>query len=113
MLRDEADGPDSTPPLALGLAVLSALGFGALVPAVDVAGAGVGRLWALPAVWGADLLIALPFLVGLRLVKARPRGGADWIRAGRVAFFEGSGFVCMSFALGLAHGFGVRGRIQA
>ena len=96
------DGPRETPPYALAMALLSALGFGALVPATEAAGAAVGRLWAVPLVWGVELLFALPWLLRHRLVGRRPRGRREWFVAGRVGAFEGLGFVALSLALGFA-----------
>jgi drug/metabolite transporter (DMT)-like permease len=91
----------ATPPIAIALAGLSALGFGVMVPMIDLAGAQVGRLWAIPFVWGIELTLAVPVLWWLGLLKIRPTSGHDWWVAGRSAAFEVSGFICLS--LGLSH----------
>ena len=97
-----SDGPRGTSGRALALAALSAVGFGLMVPATEVAGAQVGRLWVVPMVWAVELAIAIPFSWRRRLLGAPPESlRALWIAA-RVGVFEGVGFVAVSVGVGLA-----------
>lgn len=95
----------------VGWALLSALGFGVMVPAVDVLGADLGRLWAVPAVWSLELVLgvslwALLGLAGLNLkVFGRQSLATDLkgaVQVGRVGVLEVLGFVGMSVGVGAA-----------
>ena len=97
-----ADRGGETPGAAMIAAVVSALGFGVMVPAFTILGAEVGRLWTIPAVWSVELLIGVPILLRFGLIDRRPRSAHDWLVASRVAVFEAGGFVAISLALGLA-----------
>jgi drug/metabolite transporter (DMT)-like permease len=99
--RSRGRDRDGTPTAALGWALAAMIGFGCMVPAVEVAGAELGRLWAVPAVWAVELAIGVPLLWWLGRL-AFPRGAGDWLSAGRAALFEAGGFVAISLALGFA-----------
>ena len=95
--------PTGTSRRAMALALLSALGFGILIPAADVAGAGVGRLWAVPMIWAVELAVGVPFLMLIGRLDPRPPSNvSEWLSVSRVGVFEGSGFVCVSLGLGVA-----------
>jgi drug/metabolite transporter (DMT)-like permease len=85
----------------LGWALLAMFGFGIMVPAVEVAGRGIGRLWAVPAVWTVELAIGIPLLWKLGLLR-RVQGQRDWRAVGSAALLEAIGFVAVSVALGVA-----------
>jgi drug/metabolite transporter (DMT)-like permease len=84
--------------LALGWALLAAVGFGAMVPAVNTVGARVGRLWAIPIVWMCELAIAVPVIGRLRMFGPRPRA-RDWPALLGAGLLEAGGFVALSIAL--------------
>lgn len=96
---DETGGTDAT---AVGWALISAVGFGVMVPAIDVVGAEIGRLWTVPAVWAVELTLAVPVLAWLKQLGPAPKSAGDWLIASRVAIFEAGGFVSLSLALHLA-----------
>ena len=83
-------------------AAASACGFGVMVPAVNAAGALVGRLWTVPLVWLLELATIVPIMGWCGRLRVRPRSRRDWFITGRAAFFEVTGFVAVSFALGAA-----------
>jgi drug/metabolite transporter (DMT)-like permease len=96
-------GPDAGQKLAgAGWALVGALGFGLLAPAVDQAGAEFGRLWALPGVWLLELFWgAILWRVFLKRAWP-PRAttvGEAWL-AGRAGVIEALGFVFMSLGIG-------------
>jgi drug/metabolite transporter (DMT)-like permease len=95
-------GTGTTPRLALVWAAASGIGFGFMVPLVDVIGSSVGRLWALPTLWGAELLLGLPVWLAMRVLPRLPRGSHEWLMVGRVGLFEITGFVALSMGLSLA-----------
>ncbi len=95
--RSESKSSAST--TALLAAAVSFVGFGLMVPAVKVLGEEVGPAWAVPAVWGLELALALPLLALLGQLKNVPRSCRDWIGAGRPGLFEVAGFLCISFAI--------------
>ena len=90
----------ATPRSAIAIALLSALGFGVMVPALDAAGASVGRLWTVPLVWGIELAVIVPPLLLMRRLRRRPETRRDWFIASRAAVFEVGGFISISLALG-------------
>lgn len=90
-----------TPRLALLWAAASGVGFGFMVPMVDVLGEDVGRLWALPTLWGTELLLGLPVWYVMKALPRAPRGWAEWSLAGRVGLFEILGFVSLTIGLAL------------
>lgn len=102
LARQSGGGEGATPPSALLAALASAIGFGVLVPTIDILGEAFGRLWAIPCVWGAELVIGVPLLLRLRWMGERPRTAADWGVAGRTGLFEVSGFITLTLALGMA-----------
>jgi drug/metabolite transporter (DMT)-like permease len=96
-------GPDAGQKLAgAGWALVGALGFGLLAPAVDQAGAEFGRLWALPGVWLLELFWGA-ILWRLLLRRAWPPRATTlsdaWL-AGRAGVIEALGFVFMSLGIG-------------
>lgn len=94
--------PTHTPMKALLWAGASGIGFGVMVPVVDILGKDIGRLWALPTVWGAELLLGLPLWLWMGSLKRRPRSLNDWLIATRVGLFEILGFVSLSVGLAYA-----------
>ena len=72
-----------------------------MVPLIDRVGESVGRLWAVALVWGAELALLLPVVVGLRKLIL-PRGRADLLALGGAGVFEVGGFICLSLGLGAA-----------
>lgn len=97
--RSRATG-EGTPRAAIIWALVAMLSFGLMVPAVDVVGTELGRFWAVPIVWTAELVLGIPLLGRLGLLS-RPRGLTEWSAVARAAFFEGMGFVAVSLALGM------------
>ncbi|MEL6178899.1 MAG: hypothetical protein AAFS10_08090, partial [Myxococcota bacterium] len=105
-----ADGR-KTPWSAIAWAVAAAVGFGVMVPAVDVVGEACGRLWAIPMVW----LVEWSW-VGMVWVLYRTTGmasglftSARWVRdiegarlIGRVGLLEVVGFITLSIGIGVA-----------
>ena len=92
------DSPTATPWKAFGYAGLSAVGFGVMVPALDVAAQGIGPLWTIPGVWGIELCLLTPLAFWHRASRQLPRG-RDWIQAGRAGLLEVTGFICIVFAV--------------
>lgn len=92
----------ATPPSALWWALVSALGFGMLVPAIDRAGDIVGPLWTVPLVWSAELCVAIPILWWLGQLRQVPRSARDAWLVGRAATFEVGGFIALSVGLAYA-----------
>ena len=95
----------------VGWALLSALGFGFMVPAVDVLGLEAGRLWAIPAVWSCELAMGLAiWAVGAWYTPIRAAFGPQSLakdlpqvtEAGRVGLLEVIGFVGLSLGVGMA-----------
>ena len=83
-----------TPTKSIVFAIGSALGFGLLMPIVAVIGRDIGVLWAMPMVWGVELLLLLPFGLLLRW----PSSGHEWWLASRVSLFESAGFMAITYA---------------
>lgn len=100
--REHSETRDATPPRALLFAIASVLGFGVMVPCVELLGQGVGRLWTVPLLWGAELVLLLSFLTLCKDLPPRPRNLAELGVLSRVGLFEVSGFLAMSLALGAA-----------
>lgn len=96
-----ASSSGGTPRSALAWALLAMLGFGLMVPGVEAAGQHFGRLWAVPAVWLAELALAIPLLGWLGLLR-RPRDRKDWSEVSKAAICEAAGFIAISLALGAA-----------
>jgi drug/metabolite transporter (DMT)-like permease len=102
-LARTGSGDDSqTPVVAIAWAAGSALGFGCMVPLIDRIGDGLGRLWAIPAVWTVELMVVLPVLLRQRRLGRIPTGKDDWVVAIRTGVFEVGGFIALTLALGLA-----------
>jgi uncharacterized membrane protein len=90
-----------TPRAALVAAVLAALGFGVMVPLLDIAGREVGRLWTVPFAWGLQLVVVVPWLA-LRGTLQRPRTRGDLGALATAALFEVGGFLALSLGLAQA-----------
>lgn len=86
---------------ALGAAVLSAVGFGVMTPAVAVVSRSIG-LWTIPAVWAVELAVAIPVALRLGLIRSWPRAVADWRPLLAPGAFEAIGFIAILLGLALA-----------
>lgn len=94
-------GP-STSRRALVSAAISAVGFGIMVPAADIAGAELGRLWAIPGIWTVELLVMVPILSVMGLLGRAPAGPRAWLPASAVGVCESVGFAALSLGLAAA-----------
>jgi drug/metabolite transporter (DMT)-like permease len=95
------DAASLTPRAALVAAALAATGFGVMVPLLDVAGAEVGRLWAVPFVWAMQLVVVVPWLWRGGKLR-RPRNSGDVGALAASALFEAGGFIALSLGLAVA-----------
>jgi drug/metabolite transporter (DMT)-like permease len=102
LARSGAERDGATPPSAVMLALVSSLGFGIMVPAIDHVRAGIGPLWTVPLVWAIELTILVPILWRLGKLERRPRSRYDLFVASRAAVFEVAGFICLSYGLAYA-----------
>jgi drug/metabolite transporter (DMT)-like permease len=75
----------------------AALGFGVLIPAVVRVAPATGRLGSVAAVFGTDILLALPLAVLFR-VDLRPPPRAALPSVAMAGLLEAAGFVCISLA---------------
>ncbi len=108
----QREGDDGDLRAAVGWALLSALGFGVMIPVVDQLGADIGALWAVPTLWGLELatgaaLWLLLRALGLDLAAAFgpqsiPRDARGISLVGRVGVLEALGFVGLSVGISLA-----------
>ncbi|MEZ4438389.1 MAG: EamA family transporter [Polyangiaceae bacterium] len=92
----------STSRAAIAWALGAALGFGTMVPLIDRLGTSLGRLWTIPWVWAAELLLIVPWVVARGAVQAWPRTLRDWWITARSGVFEVGGFVALTLALALS-----------
>ena len=99
-------GPDSTPTSALLFAALSALGFGVLAPIVNQLGETVGGWWAIPLIWGVELIFIVPLFLFWQLRRQAPsiwpNNLSEFSLAFKVSAFETIGFVAMSIGMTVA-----------
>ncbi len=91
--------------VTMALALMAAFGFGLMVPATDVLGEQVGRLWAIPMVWSVEIFLGLLAWPVLRQWLPAPRlvrnVGDVWV-VSRAGVLEVAGFVAISVGVGLA-----------
>lgn len=92
-IHGKSDHGTHTPTKSILWAICSALGFGLLMPIVAVLGRSVGVFWAMPLVWGTELILLLPFGLFPRL----PVNAKEWWVAGRVALYESTGFLAITY----------------
>lgn len=88
--------------IAILAALISALGFGIMIPAMNVVAKETGQLWAIPAVWGVQWLIGIPILLVLGQMGTAPKNAGDWKAALVPGLFEAAGFASLAVGLGLA-----------
>jgi drug/metabolite transporter (DMT)-like permease len=75
----------------------AALGFGVLIPSVVRVAPAVGRLGSVAAVFGADIVLALPFAAVFR-IDLRPPPRAALPSTVLAGLLEAAGFVCIALA---------------
>lgn len=102
LARTGSGDATDTPLAAAAWATASAIGFGCMVPLIDHIGESLGRLWAIPAVWGVELAVGVPILLRQRRLERVPKSRDDWVMAIRTGVFEVGGFIALTLALGAA-----------
>ncbi len=102
----ESDGTDTprvgVPRVAIVAACLSALGFGVMIPTMNVIAEDMGKLWTIPAVWTVQWIFLLPLLRLLGQTVAFPRTLNDLKVALVPGLFEAAGFTALTIGLGFA-----------
>ena len=63
------------------------------MPLVAVISREIGVLWAMPCIWGTELILLLPF----GLFPSWPKNNHEWWVAGRVSIFESIGFLSVTY----------------
>jgi drug/metabolite transporter (DMT)-like permease len=96
-----ADGPvgveRSSVPRWVWASLGAALGFGVLIPSVVRIAPATGRVGSVAAVFGADILLALP-LAALFRIDLRPPPRAALPSVAMAGLLEAAGFVCIALA---------------
>jgi drug/metabolite transporter (DMT)-like permease len=89
-------------PLWLLASLGGAVGFGVLIPAMAQIAPATGKLGSICVVYGADILLGLPFVALWRIDLRPPSAAAAWIPLILAGLFETVGFACIALAGGHA-----------
>ena len=90
-----APGADGPRPRWLFASVGAAIGFGVLIPVIARLVPVFGSVGAIGVVYLADIVLALPLALVLR-IGLRPPAGAAWLPILAAGFFETAGFACVT-----------------
>jgi drug/metabolite transporter (DMT)-like permease len=90
------------PRIAIIAACVSAVGFGVMMPAMNVVAKDMGQLWTIPTVWAVQWVFLLPLLRILGQRVKFPRSLNDWRIAVVPGLFEAAGFASLTIGLGFA-----------